>query len=91
MKIITKDTARKYIYESSGKIFAAVFTKKNGEKRKMVCRQGVAKYVTGKGLKFKPEERNLIGVFDMHKKAYRFINVKTLQSLKVKGKEYKVT
>ena len=90
MKTINKDTARKYIYESNGKIFAAVFTKKNGEKRKMVCRQGVAKYVTGKGLKFKPEERNLIGVFDMHKKAYRFINVETLQSLKVKGKEYKV-
>lgn len=90
MKKINKDTARKYIYESNGKIFAAVFTKKNGEKRKMVCRQGVAKYVTGKGLKFKPEERNLIGVFDMHKKAYRFINVETLQSLKVKGKEYKV-
>tara|TARA_Y100001963_G_scaffold76880_1_gene106608 strand:+ start:548 stop:823 length:276 start_codon:yes stop_codon:yes gene_type:complete len=90
MKIINKDTARKYIYESNGKIFSAVFTKKNGEKRSMVCRQGVAKYVTGKGLKFKPEERNLIGVFDMHKKAYRFINVETLQSLKVKGKEYKV-
>ena len=90
MKIINKDTARKYIYESNGKIFAAVFTKKNGEKRSMVCRQGVAKYVTGKGLKFKPEERNLIGVFDMHKKAYRFINIQTLEQIKIKGINYKV-
>ena len=90
MKTINKQNVKKYIHAANGKIFAAVFTKKNGEKRKMVCRQGVAKYVTGKGLKFKPEERNLIGVFDMHKKAYRFINVETLQSLKVKGKEYKV-
>ena len=90
MKTIDRDTAKKYIYKTNGKIFSAVFTKKNGEKRKMVCRQGVAKYVKGVGLKFKPEEKNLIGVFDMHKKAYRFINLETLQSLKVKGKEYKV-
>ena len=88
MKIITKDTAKQYIYKTNGKIFSAVFVKKNGEKRKMVCRQGVAKYVKGVGLKFKPEERDLIGVFDMHKKAYRFINVKTLEQIKVKGIQY---
>ena len=87
---INKETAKKYIYETNGKIFSAVFTKKDGEKRIMVCRQGVAKYVKGVGLKFKPEERSLIGVFDMHKKAYRFINLETLQSLKVKGRDYKV-
>ena len=90
MKTIDKDTAKKYIYATNGKIFSAVFTKKDGEKRTMVCRQGVAKYVKGIGLKFKPEERSLIGVFDMHKKAYRFINLETLQSLKVKGRDYKV-
>ena len=90
MKKINKDTAREYIYATNGKIFSAVFTKKDGEKRKMVCRQGVAKYVKGIGLKFKPEEKELIGVFDMHKKAYRFINVKTLEQLKVKGKTYKI-
>ncbi|MAH47762.1 hypothetical protein CMI37_18215 [Candidatus Pacearchaeota archaeon] len=87
---IDRDTAKQYIYKTNGKIFSAVFTKKNGEKRRMVCRQGVAKYVKGVGLKFKPEERDLIGVFDMHKKAYRFINVKTLEQLKTKGITYKV-
>ena len=90
MKIISRDTAKKYIYETNGKIFSAVFTKKDGEKRSMVCRQGVAKYVKGVGLKFKPEEKDLIGVFDMHKKAYRFINTETLEQLKVKGIEYKI-
>ncbi len=90
MKKIDKDTARDYIYKTNGKIFSAVFTKKDGEKRKMVCRRGVAKYVKGVGLKFKPEECNLIGVFDMHNKGYRFINLETLQSLKVKGRDYKV-
>ena len=88
MRTINKDTAKQYIYKTNGKIFSAVFTKKDGEKRQMVCRQGVAKYVKGVGLKFKPEEKDLIGVFDMHKAAYRFINVKTLEKLKVKGIEY---
>ena len=85
MKTIDKDTAKQYIYKTNGKIFSAVFTKKDGEKRKMVCRQGVSKYVKGVGLKFKPEERNLIGVFDMHKKAYRFINIETLIQIKMSG------
>jgi len=90
MKTIDRDTAKQYIYKTNGKIFSAVFTKKDGEKRKMVCRQGVAKYVKGIGLKFKPEEKNLIGVFDMHKKAYRFINVKTLEHIKIKGVQYNI-
>ena len=90
MKTIDRDTAKQYIYKTNGKIFSAVFTKKNGEIRKMVCRQGVAKYVKGIGLKFKPEEKDLIGVFDMHKKAYRFINLITLEQIKVKGIKYNI-
>ena len=90
MKTIDRQTAKQYIYKTNGKIFSAVFTKKDGEKRKMVCRQGVAKYVKGVGLKFKPEERDLIGVFDMHKKAYRFINAKTLEQIKGKGTIYNI-
>ena len=90
MKTIDKDTARQYIYKTNGKIFSAVFTKKNGEKRKMICRRSVSKYVKGIGLKFKPEEKDLIGVFDMHKVAYRFINVNTLEQIKVRGTEYKI-
>ena len=90
IEIISKDTAKQYIYKTNGKIFSAVFRKKDGEKRKMVCRRGVAKYVKGVGLKFKPEEHNLIGVFDMHKKAYRFINIKTLEKVKIKGINYQI-
>ena len=88
LELIDKDTAKQYIYKTNGKIFSAVFRKKDGTKRKMNCRRGVAKYVKGVGLKFKPEKRDLIGVFDMHKKAYRFINAKTLEQLKVKGITY---
>ena len=94
MKTIDRDTAKQYIYKTNGKIFSAVFTKKDGEKRSMICRQGVPKYVKGIGLKFKPvdasKDRDLIGVFDMHKKAYRFINVKTLEQIKIKGTTYTI-
>ena len=85
---IDKDKAKQYIYDTNGKIFSAVFMKKDGEKRKIVCRRGVSKHVTGKGLKFNPESRELIGVYDMHKKAYRFINIKTLEKIKIDGEEY---
>ena len=87
---INKDTAKQYIYKTNGKIFSAVFTKKDGEKRTILCRRGVAKYVKGVGLKFKPEDKNLIGVFDMHKKAYRFINANTLEQITVQGKTYTI-
>ena len=97
MKIIDKDTAKKYIYKTNGKIFSAVFIKKDGEKRKMVCKLGVSKYVKGVGLKFKPKELGYIQVYDMiyartvdPEKAYRFINVKTLEQIKVKGIKYKI-
>ena len=30
MKTINKDTAKQYIYKTKGKIFSAVFTKKDG-------------------------------------------------------------
>ena len=95
---IDRDTAKQYIYKTNGKIFSAVFTKKNGEKRKMVCRRKVSKYVKGVGLKFKPEERGYIQVYDMiyartvdPKRAYRLINEETLEQIKVKGITYKVT
>ena len=96
MKTIDRDTAKQYIYKTNGKIFSAVFTKKNGEKRKMVCRRDVKKYVTGKGLRYNPEEHNLITVYDMQKckidpeRAYRNINLNTLEQLRVKGINYNI-
>ena len=87
---INKETAKKYIYNTNGKIFSAVFTKKDGEKRKMICRRGVSKYVTGKGLGFNPGSRDLVGVFDMQKRAYRFISLNTLEKIKVNGTEYEI-
>ena len=89
-KKISRDTAQQYIYESNGQIFSVTFRKKNGEIRHMNCRRGVSKYVTGAGLKFNPESRGLVGVFDMQKHDYRFINLKTLQELRCNGDTYSV-
>ena len=90
MKTISRDTAKKYIYKTNGKFFSAVFTKKNGEKRLMTCRTNVRKYLKGVGLRFKPQDKGLMTVFDIHKGGYRFINLMTLKSLKIRGKKYHV-
>ena len=91
MKKIDRDTAKKYIYESNGKIFSAVFIKKNGEKRLMNCRTKVHRYVKGKGLSFKPQDKGLMTVFDLQKGEYRFINLNTLKELRINGQEYYIT
>ena len=98
MKEITLEKAKEYIYKTNGKIFSVVFTKKNGEKRKMVCKQGVGKYVKGVGHKFEPEKCGLIQTYDMvyartvdKEKAYRFITEETLECFKFKGIEYSIT
>ena len=88
MKRIDRNTAIQYVYETNGQIFSAVFRKKDGEKRLMNCRTKVHKYVKGIGLKFKPQERGLMTVFDLQKGAYRFINLMTLESLKIGGVKY---
>ena len=90
MKQIDRYTAEKYIYKTNGKIFSAVFVKKDREKRLMNCRTKVRKYVKGVGLKFKPQDKGLVGVFDLQKGAYRFISLDTLQRLKIQGVEYEI-
>ena len=89
-KWISRDTAKKYIYKTNGKFFSAVFTKKIGDKRLMTCRLNVKKGVKGVGFSFKPQDIGLMTVFDIHKGGYRFINLMTLKSLKIRGNEYYV-
>jgi hypothetical protein len=73
---------------TSGKIFTAQFIKKDGSRRLINCRTNVKKFTNGKGLNFDPIARNLLTVYDLKKKDYRFINLSTLISVKIKGKEY---
>ena len=72
------------ILATNGRFFSVSFIKKDGTKRKMTARLGVKKDIKGVGLKFNPTERNLIVVFDIHKKAYRMINLSTIFKFKFK-------
>ena len=81
----------KIISYNSGRIFSVKFTKKDGSERKMVCRKGVRKGLTGGGAKYNPIERGLISVYDVQKGGYRMINFDTLQEFKMGGTSYKIT
>lgn len=70
------------------KIFSATFIKKNGDKRIMLCRLGVKKHLKGGSKGYDAESMNLLTVFDMKKKAYRTININTLEELNTGGKSY---
>lgn len=76
------------IRESNGRIFTVEFIKKDGSLRKMTARLGVKKGLTGKGMRYDPIERGLLPVWDMQKKDYRMVNLRTIQSLKVNGANY---
>lgn len=73
---------KEQILETKGKIFGVTFIKKDGTTRNMTARLGVRKDLKGVGLSFNPDERNLIVVFDMRKKAYRMINLSTITSFR---------
>lgn len=78
------------IKELAGKtIFSCTFIKRtNGEERKMICRLGVQKDLSGTGRKFDPYKYELLSVFDIQKQDYRFINLRDIRRLKIRGIEY---
>lgn len=72
------------------KIFSVTFEKKNGTVRKMVCRLGVKKYLKGGEMKYSPQARNMLVVYDIQKEDYRMINFDTITELKSQGVIYKI-
>jgi len=80
------------VYEvKNGKIFTAIFIKKDGSERKMICRRGVVKYLKGGELSFNPDVKGLLTVFDMQKGRYRMINLVTLKEVHTDGTVYTLT
>jgi hypothetical protein len=82
-------TLNEIVELAGNQIFSAVFIKKNGERREMVCRLGVKKHLKGGELAYDAKARNLLPVFDMQKEDYRMININTLIELKIGGQVYK--
>ena len=77
-------TIRGLLESNQGKIFTAVFTKKNGDLRTMNGRTGVAKDLKG-GQSTTAHLSNLVTVWEMSKQGYRTINLNTLQQLSIEG------
>lgn len=73
----------------NGRIFTLEFVKRTtGEFRVMNARLGVKAYVKGVGLKFDPKAKDLLGVFDLQKGEYRFINLRAPITLKLEKEVY---
>jgi len=88
MKTINKTKAKELIKESKGKIFSTTFTKKDGSHRLMNARIGKKYTPTGKKQPYKPEEYNLITLYDMKIKAFRMLNLNTLLTLSINKENY---
>jgi hypothetical protein len=73
---------KEQILSKGNKIFSVTFIKKDGSTRRMVARLGVRKGVKGVGMSFSPSEKNLMVVFDMHKRVFRMVNLETIVELK---------
>ena len=68
------------VLASAGKFFVVEFVKKDKSLRRMCCRLGVKKGLTGTGRTW--EKDNLITVYDMEAHQYRNVNLKTLKSFR---------
>ena len=89
MRFINRDTAIRMIKDSAGQIFGVSFTKRTtGEVRHMSARRGVRKDVTGEGLNYNPESKQLLTVYDMNKRGHRMLNTETLYRLALNGNSY---
>tara|TARA_R110001606_G_scaffold389836_1_gene556270 strand:+ start:1617 stop:1946 length:330 start_codon:yes stop_codon:yes gene_type:complete len=88
MNTINKNKAKELIKGSKGLIFAATFTKKDGTHRLMNARIGKKYTPTGRKQPYKPEDYNLISLYDMKIKAFRMLNLKTLITLSINKEKY---
>jgi len=88
---INKEMAIQMIKNNQGKIFGVTFVKRTtGDVRNMSARIGVSKGITGEGLKYDPESKQLLTVYDMHKNQYRMLNIETLSRLTMRGHTYSI-
>jgi hypothetical protein len=89
---ITKEEARDMVKNYKGsQFFTVTFTKRSdGSTRIMNCRKGVHKDVKGEGHRYNTEDKDLVCVRDVQKRAHRMIPVDGIQAISMKGKKYVV-
>lgn len=69
-----------------GKWFSVEFVKKNGDRRRMICRTGVTSRLKGGTLKYDPKKYDLMTVFDSEKDDYRMVPLDPERVIAVKGR-----
>lgn len=82
--IKTVEDFKKFV-GNDGKFFSVKFLKKDWSERSMVCRLGVKKGLTGRGMGYNPESLNNIVVFSVSDNGYRTINIDRLLRVKANG------
>jgi hypothetical protein len=88
---IDKDKAKELINQSNGRIFSAVFIKKDNTHRLINARIKVNyKAKTDRSRPYEPSKYNLLCVYDMQKKQHRMININTLQTLILNKRMYNI-
>ena len=74
-----------------GQFFTVSFVKRSdGTMRTMNCRKGVMKDVKGAGHRYNIEDKNLVCVRDVQKRAHRMISLDNIKAINMRGKKYKV-
>jgi len=91
MITITTDKAKELISKSNGRIFSAVFIKKDNTHRLINARLGKRyKSKTGRAAPYKASNYNLLPVYDMRIKEFRMLNFNTLLTLTINKNNYKI-
>jgi len=84
------------LMKNSKTFFTVTFIKRtNNEVRKMNCRVDVKKYENGVGMKYDPEQKNLLSVWERRTDSvgadnYRNINLNELIELRLGGEVFEV-
>jgi hypothetical protein len=72
----------------SGRIFSITFEKADGTVKTINARLGVRKHLNGKGMRYVPENYNLMVLWSMTDKGYRAIKRDKIKSIKSNGVLY---
>jgi hypothetical protein len=80
-----------FLEGTSGRIFRVVFSRRSdGRQREMVCRTGVNSKHSNGTIPFDPASLNLFSVYDVQKRAYRFIPLENVICIRFAKTNYRV-
>jgi len=80
-----------FLEGTRGRIFRVVFSRRSdGRQREMVCRTGVNSKHNNGTIPFEPSSMNLFSVYDVQKRAYRFIPLENVICIRFAKKNYRV-